>query len=234
MLDGFEALQNTRGIVKPIRRQSLVCVCSILLWGASADASWWWPFGAADNAQVEPAPTAPELYRWLDQRGVVRYTPSLDRIPDTRRNTAIRVVPGTSPRGEKLGASLPQSTGPGNEAAGAAQTVEPGGASTVPMLAGSDPFNAPVERRRVESERFASDEGSGTNTWPELDARIAELEVLIQADEEVIKDMLSAPKSGRQDDLIYSQELREIASRLPLLQGELTELRRWREQPRDR
>jgi hypothetical protein len=101
-------------------------------------------------------------------------------------------------------------------------------------LAGADPFNAPAEKREVDTQQLATDAEFDGDSWPELDARIAELEVLITADEEIIKEMISAPPSESTDDLIHSPVLRQIAARLPILQGELNELRRWREQPRDR
>jgi len=156
-----------------------------------------------------------ELYRWLDREGVVRYTPDFSRIPEVRRDTAIRVISGTSP----LGAPMRPAPAP---------VLAPLG----PALAGADPFNAPAEARQVESARLA-DDAFGGNSWPELEARIAELEVLILADEEIIKDMISAPRTDGRDDLMNSPVLRQIARRLPVLQGELHELRRWREQPRD-
>ncbi|MFP8880833.1 MAG: hypothetical protein VCE43_16050 [Myxococcota bacterium] len=173
---------------------------------------------AVCEPQAREVAGEPELYHWLDLTGVVRYTPDLDRIPDTRRKTAIRVVPGTNPLGEQLSSSP-----------AAPVVLAPLGLS----LAGADPFNAPAEARRVVSEELAIDAAYGGNSWPELDARIAELEVLISADEEIIKDMISAPPSEGSDDLIHSPVLRQIAARLPILQGELSELRRWREQPRD-
>jgi hypothetical protein len=160
-----------------------------------------------------------ELYRWVDRGGVVRYTPDLSRIPDTRRETVIRVISGTSPLGLPL--KTPAKTP-------AAPSMAPLG----PALAGADPFNAPSEARRVE--QVSTDPAFEGTTWPELDARIAELEILIQADEEIIKEMISAPQSPGSDDLTHSPVLRQIAARLPILQGELNELRRWREQPRDR
>ena len=55
--------------------------------------------GAPDDgsAQLRPAPTGPELYRWLDRYGVIRYTPDLSRIPDSRRSTVLgRVASPTS------------------------------------------------------------------------------------------------------------------------------------------
>ncbi len=175
-------------------------------------------FAAVREVQAGEAVGEPELYRWLDRNGVVRYTPDLDRIPDTRRKTAIRVISGTNPLGEPL------------ETPTAPASLAPLG----PALAGADPFNAPAELRRVESEQLATHAEFGSNTWPELDARISELEILIQADEEIIKEMISAPSSEGSDELIYSPVLRQIASRLPILQGELNELLRWREQPQDR
>lgn len=175
-------------------------------------------FAAVREVQAGEAAGEPELYRWLDRNGVVRYTPDLDRIPDTRRKTAIRVISGTNPLGEPL------------ETPAAPASLAPLG----PALAGADPFNAPAEVRRVESELLATNAKFGGNTWPELDARISELETLIQADEEIIKEMISAPSSEGSDELIYSPVLRQIASRLPILQGELNELLRWREQPQDR
>lgn len=168
------------------------------------------------NAQASE--TERELYRWVDRGGVVRYTPDLSRIPDTRRKTVVRVISGTNPLGEPL------------KTAATPASLSPLG----PALAGADPFNAPGEARQVESEQLATDAAFEGNTWPELDARIAELEILILADEEIIKDMISAPPSQGSDDLIHSPVLRQIAARLPILQGELNELRRWREQPRDR
>ena len=101
-------------------------------------------------------------------------------------------------------------------------------------IPGGDPFNAPAERRDVAADTLSGRSPLGGSSWPELDARIAELETLIAADEETIKEMISAPPSDAYDQLIHSPELRQVAARLPLLQGELDELRRWREQPRDR
>ncbi len=176
---------------------------------------------AVSQVHADEAGGERELYRWLDRSGAIRYTPDLSRVPDTRRKTAIRVVTGSAPR---------------NEAGTQSQTVSAEPATLAPLstsLAGGDPFNAPAEARQVESEQLAADTAFGGNSWPELNARIAELEVLIFADEEIIKEMISAPPSEGSDDLIHSPVLRQIAARLPILQGELNELRRWREQPRD-
>jgi hypothetical protein len=147
-----------------------------------------------------------ELYRWLDRHGVVRYTPDLSRIPNARRSTAVRVVPP----------SLPTTT---TRVAPAAPVV------------GADPFNAPGQVPTVDTQNLAPDAALGGSSWPELDARIAELEVLVAKDEEAIKEMISRPQIGGHDGLIDSEELREIGARLPVLQGELAELKRWRDDP---
>jgi uncharacterized coiled-coil protein SlyX len=143
-----------------------------------------------------------ELYRWLDRQGVVRYTTDLGRIPNARRDTVIRVVPP----------SIPTAT---SRAAPAAPVV------------GADPFRPPSQTQQVDAQRATP----GGSSWPELDARIAELEMLVAKDEEAIKEMISTPQIGDHDDLIDSQELREIGARLPVLQGELAELKRWRDDP---
>ena len=184
--------------------------------------------GAVDDGsdQTRSAPAGPELYRWLDRYGAVRYTPDLSRIPDSRRNTVIRVVPSTKPSVPTLAAQPGPMTipTPGERPPSATATVGD-------SLPNADPFNAPGESRRVHSQDIPSGTTFGGNSWPELDARIAELEVMVARDEETIKQMVSAPPTETYDELIHSSELREIAGRLPILQGELEELRRWREEP---
>lgn len=147
-----------------------------------------------------------ELYRWLDRHGVVRYTPDLNRIPSSRRNTVVRVVPPSIP-------------------------IATGSAASAAPVAGADPFNAPGQAQKVDAQDLAPDAALGGSSWPELDARIEELEILVAKDEESIKQMISTPQTGDDDELIDSDELREIGARLPVLQGELAELKRWRDDP---
>ncbi len=183
--------------------------------------------GSADEAdeQARAGVPTPELYRWQDRYGAVRYTPDLDRIPDSRRDTAIRVIRSAKPESTASAAQPGAMTipTPGQKPPSATATLG------APMP-DADPFNAPSEARRVQSQDLTTG-SAGKGSWPELDARIAELEVLVARDEEAIKQMISTPASGEYDELIHSQELREIAARLPILQGELEELRRWREEP---
>jgi hypothetical protein len=150
----------------------------------------------------------PELYRWLDRNGVVRYTPELDRIPLNRRDTAVRVVRGRRGRPADLGAE---------------PIAQPSGGP------GANPWNAPAQVQQPGANKSSSGSAAGS-TWPELDARIAELEQQISEDEETLKAMISAPRSEGSDPLIRSPELREVAARLPLLQTELDELISWRDQ----
>ena len=60
----------------------------------------------------------------------------------------------------------------------------------------------------------------------ELDARIAELERLIAADEATLGDYISDPERTKQG---ASSDVAAIAERMPKLQNELRELRRQRE-----
>jgi uncharacterized coiled-coil protein SlyX len=152
-----------------------------------------------------------ELYRWLDRHGVVRYTTDLGRIPNSRRSTVVRVVPHSIPTSNtSVAPSAPAAPLPG----------------LVPA-ADADPFSAPGQIPNVVPQPPAP----VTSSWPELDARIAELEMLVAKDEETIKQMVSTPQVGDHDELIDSEELREIGARLPVLQGELEELKRWRDDP---
>ena len=43
-------------------------------------------------AVAVPAYAAPELYRWIDADGSVRYTPNPSRVPNARRDTLVRVA----------------------------------------------------------------------------------------------------------------------------------------------
>ncbi len=66
-------------------------------------------------------------------------------------------------------------------------------------------------------------------TPEERDARIRELGAAIAEDEEALRVLISAGSSEGDDPLHTSNEMREIANRLPALQDELRELLRARE-----
>jgi hypothetical protein len=163
--------------------------------------------GAAAPLRAEPA----ALYQWTDAQGVIRYTPDPSRVPDDRRGTMVRVELGT-PGATAAPPRLPEPD----------LGIEPDDA----VVEGPAPFNAPEQASRVESVRVEE-------PAPALEARRSELEAAIAADEEALKALISeAPVEGS-DALIDSDELREIARRLPELQAELEALeakRRRREQ----
>jgi uncharacterized coiled-coil protein SlyX len=176
--------------------------CGAVFAGLVGFAFWF----ALPSVAIGARQSESELYRWLDRHGVVRYTTDLSRIPNARRSTVIRVVPPSIPTATSRAAP----------------------AAPVP---GTDPFNAPGQVPQVDAQDLATDAAAGGGSWPELDARIAELEILVAKDEEAIKEMVSTPQTGDYDELIDSEELREIGARLPVLQGELAELKRWRDDP---
>jgi hypothetical protein len=81
----------------------------------------------------------PELWRWIDADGVVRYTPNPNYVPAAQRGTLARV---------ELGMAKPPE--PEHVVKPAAIFVPPG----EPALE-ADPFNAPAPARRVEAEIVA-------------------------------------------------------------------------------
>ena len=74
-------------------------------------------------------------------------------------------------------------------------------------MSAADPFNKPGESQRIDSQDLAPGTSFGGNSWPELDARITELEVLVARDEETIKQMISAPASEDYDELILLRDI---------------------------
>ncbi len=67
--------------------------------------------------------------------------------------------------------------------------------------------------------------GGGDGADPALDARIAELEEAVARDEEMLKQMISAPGGSTE----VTPEMMEVARRLPELQAELRALREQRD-----
>ncbi|MEE9607730.1 MAG: hypothetical protein V3U03_08305, partial [Myxococcota bacterium] len=109
-----------------------------------------------------------------------------------------------------------------------------------------DPFNEPGTLAAVESEALpvahppAQPVSSPPSTSAvaqapappaaELAARIAELEGAIARDEEALKQLISEAHAESSDPILESEELREIARRLPALQADLRALREQRAQ----
>ena len=254
-------------------------------------------------ALAVPASAAPELYRWIDVDGSVRYTPNPSRVPNARRNTLVRVESGMAPAPPMLPAG----------------TATPGAIHAPPGEPGADPFSAPAPPRRALATVPANDGASidagpphtvasqapvaeaaaaAETAAPELESRTAfapvaepktesapiaaqsdvpadtagapaepaaethaavappqevdtisthvvppsrvsaapdppsqalrsrrdELVAQIADDENTLKALISAVQAEADDRMIDSDELREIARRLPVLQEELRAL----------
>jgi hypothetical protein len=73
---------------------------------------------------------------------------------------------------------------------------------------------------------WAAEPATGSAGGIPEDPRIRELEEAIARDEEIVKQLISAPASGEDGDSpLGNEQLREIAMRLPKLQAELRALR---------
>ena len=145
------------------------------------------------------------LYQWTDERGAVRYTSEIERIPAGQRSAAVLVAAGRS----GVRPADPPAQAPPTPGAPAAQQPAPAA--------------APVESPPPPAATVAP-------TDPKLlalDARIAELEQKIAADEATLGDYISDPeRASKQGD---PGDVAAIADRLPKLQNELRELRKQRE-----
>ncbi len=249
-------------------------------------------------AVAVPAYAAPELYRWIDADGSVRYTPNPSRVPNARRDTLVRVAPGmappppTAPAGaatptaihappgepgadpfdapdppRRALAPVPTDEGPSvdagppdpvtSAAAAAAAPAEPAVETRAAFAPAADPSSdsAPIE---PESEAPAASAvapaepaaethaaaappaavsagsagaaspsqaaAAASPQLPELRSRREELVAQIAEDEEMLKALISEAPAEDGEPLIDSNELREIARRLPVLQEELRAL----------
>jgi len=142
------------------------------------------------------------LYQWTDASGAVRYTSEIERIPDAQRSSELQVA------ADRSAAERPTPAPPS-----AAQ----------PAPAEPAPAAAPVESAPPPGAAAAPTDPKLTA----IDARIAELEQKIAADEAALGDYISDPeRAAKKDD---SGDVAAIADRLPKLQSELRELRQQRE-----
>jgi hypothetical protein len=159
-------------------------------------------------ALAAPAAAGPRdpLYQWADAAGAVRYTTEIERIPGDRRSAAIVIsaAHGAARAAEPAASAAPQPTN-----APAPATAPPGA---------SEPTTPAVE---------AAPPGPSDEKTAALDARIAELEQSVAADEAALGDYISDPERAKRQR--ESGEVATIADRLPRLQNELRELRKQRE-----
>ncbi len=143
------------------------------------------------------------LYQWSDASGAVRYTTVVERIPEELRSSAIEIA------AEREGARVAE-TPAGETRAAQKSAAEQSAPAAEPPVQSAPPPAPPVD------EKVAA-----------LDARIADLEKRIEADETELGNYISDPERvSRESD---SGEVAAIADRLPRLQDELRELRKQRE-----
>jgi hypothetical protein len=160
-------------------------------------------------ALAGPAAAGPRdpLYQWSDAAGAIHYTTEIERIPIDRRSAAIAIS------ASRDGARAAEPTAQRGPAPAPPQTPTP-----APAPAAAPP---PVEAAPPAASVDADEKLTA------LDARIAELEQNIAADEAALGDYISDPaRAKRQRD---SGEVAAIADRLPRLQDQLRELRKQRE-----
>jgi len=188
----------------------------------------------------------PELWRWVDAEGIVRYTPDRGHIPLTRRGDAERVS-GDMPELPREAYRSPEAPPPvfrppmGEVLEGEAPPPERAaesdgdgsGAAAAPAPArarGEPPAGAGDSARTLPPDEPPSGSGQArARPTPELDARIAELEAEIDRAESAVKDMLQSPATPGKPTLAENAELREVTRRLPALYEELARLREERE-----
>jgi hypothetical protein len=158
-------------------------------------------FAALAGAIAASAGPRDPLYQWTDERGAIRYTSDVERIPAEQRSAATVIAAGHG----------------GTPAVAPPATQPP--VAQQPAAQPSAPAAAPVESAPPPGATAAP-------TDPKLvalDARIAELEQKIAADEAALGDYISDPeRAAKQSD---SGDVAAIADRLPKLQSELRELR---------
>jgi len=163
------------------------------------------------------------LYQWTDASGAVRYTSEIERIPDAQRSSAVVVAADRSavkaaepPKPAPPSAAQPAPEQPPTQPAPARSAAEPAAQEPAPAA-------APVESAPPPGAAAAPTDPKLTA----IDARIAELEQKIAADEAALGDYISDPeRAAKKDD---AGDVAAIADRLPKLQNELRELRKQRE-----
>jgi hypothetical protein len=166
----------------------------------SIDVPGWVACAVLVGAVAASAGPRDPLYQWTDANGAVRYTSELERIPDDQRSAATAIAAGRGSEARPPEAATPEPRTPTDPAAAPVDSPPPAGAAA-----------APTDPRLIK-----------------LDARIAELEQLIAADEAALGDYISDPeRASKHRD---AGEVAAIADRLPKLQNELRELRELRKQ----
>jgi len=155
-------------------------------------------FGAAlalVSGAAAGADSVTTLYQWTDSKGTFRYTPDLDRIPNSARNTVLTIQSK-----DEEPADTPIYFEPDPRASDVSVPDPPAPTTPEPPVVTPSTTNA-----------------------AERNDRIRVLEAQIAAYEEQLKAFITQP--GRDSDADIPPELREVAERLPHLQAELAGLK---------
>lgn len=164
-------------------------------------------FAVAATAQDAPEDAPPRIYRWIDENGIAHYTTERDRIPAALRNR-VGGLGRDTPARPSLGGSSDAWV-----ARDRALDADPEGW----YEEGDTPYVDPeFQAEQVEEQAIARFD---------LDLRIAELEMVIQEDEDALKTIVSDPNSGGPLASRENTEFRIIAMRLPKQLQELGALR---------
>jgi len=181
------------------------------------------PARAQDSGEESAAATSPSIYRWIDENGIAHYTTELDRIPSALRGRATslgsRSADAAPPANTTQDLWVSRDRGPAS-----AGEIRSGGDFGDEGFDAGDP-EAPVEP--LDPELAAAQQEERAVAEFDLDLRIAELESVIQDDEESLKVMISDPDSGGPLASADNAEFRTIAMRLP---GRLQELQTLRDE----
>jgi hypothetical protein len=204
---------------------------------AAAGLALWIGAGLAGVPALAEQP-APVIYQWTDDRGNVRYTPDPERVPASRRDTMLRLEPGAPATPQPPRPDAPSVPSPAPTAL-TTTPVAPSGVTPAPAqtpvatpASTPTPTSAPTAAGVADTTPRA---GAPSAPAPELSpsetAREQQLAAAIAADEEALKALISAPAAEGGAPAGASEQLREIARRLPAMQAELSALRERRAPP---
>jgi outer membrane biosynthesis protein TonB len=205
---------------------------------------------AALGAALLLAPLAQaDTYRWVDGDGATHYAPTLDEVPRAYRDSAQLIpappagIPNPShshppPRSATPApAATPAPVAPVEPPPPAANTAPPGepqpSAVSEPVAPDApaepnteSPAPPPVAPPAAPPEKPVTplpDSRAPKSGDPRQD-EIAELQGRIEADREVLRQLISTPRWDA-SEMASDPQVREIAERLPRLQAELAALR---------
>lgn len=165
---------------------------------------------AGPSVSQEDEAGGPRIYKWVDTNGIAHYTTDPDAVPDELRTPLDRLrrertatPQETDDPWAQVSQDEPDDLWVAQDAIGSAEP-DPSGAGV-----GEEADSAAEQRRKAERRA--------------LEAQIAELQAKITADEDLLKGWISNPEV---DPVLAADDpaFREVALRLPRLQGDLAKL----------